>query len=121
MDFVHLHFLCPSSCFFFHLLLMWSLLSTTALFNHHHSITPVRQVITHRARNLLQQHLRQSNTIRCMSTTEKTINLDLELPTNDKNPNLLQIRHSTAHVMAMAVQKLFPKVKVTIGPWVDNG
>lgn len=26
-----------------------------------------------------------------------------------------------AHVMAMAVQKLFPKSKVTIGPWIDNG
>lgn len=26
-----------------------------------------------------------------------------------------------AHVMAMAVQKLFPDAKVTIGPWIDNG
>ena len=26
-----------------------------------------------------------------------------------------------AHVMAMAVQKLFPKAKVTIGPWIENG
>ncbi|SHN55180.1 threonine--tRNA ligase [Desulfovibrio litoralis] len=31
------------------------------------------------------------------------------------------IRHSTAHVMAAAVQKLFPGVKVTIGPAIDNG
>lgn len=23
--------------------------------------------------------------------------------------------------MAMAVQKLFPNAKVTIGPWIDNG
>jgi threonyl-tRNA synthetase len=23
--------------------------------------------------------------------------------------------------MAMAVQKLFPKVQVTIGPWIENG
>jgi threonyl-tRNA synthetase len=52
---------------------------------------------------------------------EKTLNLDLELPTNDKSENLLKIRHSTAHVMAMAVQKLFPDVKVTIGPWIDHG
>jgi threonyl-tRNA synthetase len=56
------------------------------------------------------------------STPEKpALNLNLELPTNDNSPNLLRIRHSTAHVMAMAVQRLFPKVKVTIGPWIDNG
>lgn len=26
-----------------------------------------------------------------------------------------------AHVMAMAVQKIYPEAKVTIGPWIDNG
>lgn len=26
-----------------------------------------------------------------------------------------------AHVMAMAVQKIFPDAKVTIGPWIENG
>ncbi len=31
------------------------------------------------------------------------------------------IRHSTAHVMADAVQKLFPGTKVTIGPSIDDG
>lgn len=31
------------------------------------------------------------------------------------------IRHSTAHVMADAVQKLFPGTKVTFGPATDNG
>ena len=30
-------------------------------------------------------------------------------------------RHSSAHVMAMAVQRLFPNAKTTIGPWIDNG
>jgi hypothetical protein len=45
----------------------------------------------------------------------------IELPTNEKSETLLKIRHSTAHVMAMAVQKLFPNIKVTIGPWIDNG
>jgi threonyl-tRNA synthetase len=44
-----------------------------------------------------------------------------ELPTNDNDSELLQIRHSSAHVMAMAVQKLFPEAQVTIGPWIDNG
>jgi threonyl-tRNA synthetase len=34
---------------------------------------------------------------------------------------LKKIRHTTSHVMAMAVQKLFPKALVTIGPWIENG
>ncbi|XP_020082504.1 threonine--tRNA ligase, chloroplastic/mitochondrial 2 [Ananas comosus] len=43
------------------------------------------------------------------------------LPTNDSSERLLRIRHTCAHVMAMAVQKLFPGSKVTIGPWIENG
>lgn len=43
------------------------------------------------------------------------------LPTNENSPELLKIRHTTAHIMAMAVQRLFPKAQVTIGPWIDNG
>lgn len=31
------------------------------------------------------------------------------------------LRHSTAHVMAMAVRSLFPGVKVTIGPAIEDG
>jgi threonyl-tRNA synthetase len=31
------------------------------------------------------------------------------------------LRHSTSHVMAMAVRELFPGVKVTIGPAVEDG
>ena len=31
------------------------------------------------------------------------------------------IRHSSAHVMAQAVQELWPEVKVTIGPVIENG
>src|SRR5215510_12005535 len=31
------------------------------------------------------------------------------------------IRHSTAHVMADAVQRLYPGTKVTFGPAVENG
>ncbi|GMH97222.1 hypothetical protein TrVE_jg6307 [Triparma verrucosa] len=43
------------------------------------------------------------------------------IPTNENDPELLKIRHSTAHVMAMAVQSLYPEAQVTIGPWIDNG
>uniref|UniRef100_A0A7C9CR24 threonine--tRNA ligase n=1 Tax=Opuntia streptacantha TaxID=393608 RepID=A0A7C9CR24_OPUST len=45
----------------------------------------------------------------------------IKLPTNDSSEKLLRIRHTCAHVMAMAVQKLYPNAKVTIGPWIDNG
>ncbi|MGL4987548.1 MAG: threonine--tRNA ligase [Treponemataceae bacterium] len=37
------------------------------------------------------------------------------------NPHLDIIRHSTAHVMAEAVKKLFSGTKVAIGPAIDNG
>jgi threonyl-tRNA synthetase len=43
------------------------------------------------------------------------------LPTNEDDAELLQIRHSSAHVMAMAVQQIYPEAQVTIGPWIDNG
>ncbi|MFO1495103.1 MAG: threonine--tRNA ligase [Lysobacterales bacterium] len=45
----------------------------------------------------------------------------LEIVT-DKHPDALEIvRHSTAHLLAQATQRLFPKAQVTIGPVVDNG
>ena len=31
------------------------------------------------------------------------------------------MRHDAAHVLAMAVQELFPKTQVTIGPVIDDG
>lgn len=34
---------------------------------------------------------------------------------------LYRLRHSAAHLMAQAVQELFPQVKLTIGPPIENG
>lgn len=43
-------------------------------------------------------------------------------PLKATDPRALEvIRHSTAHVMAQAVQQLFPGTQVTIGPAIDNG
>ncbi len=39
----------------------------------------------------------------------------------DSEEGLEILRHSTSHVMAMAVKELFPGVKVTIGPAIENG
>ncbi len=39
-----------------------------------------------------------------------------------KDPQSIELlRHSTAHVMAQAVQKLFPQAKIAIGPTIDDG
>ena len=37
------------------------------------------------------------------------------------NSTLNVLRHSTSHVMAQAVQKLFPNAKLAIGPATDTG
>ncbi len=43
------------------------------------------------------------------------------LPRTSESETLKKIRHTTSHVMAMAVQKLFPGTQVTIGPWIEYG
>ena len=45
----------------------------------------------------------------------------LQLPKTSESPQLLRIRHSMSHVLAMAVQNLFPRAQVTIGPWTETG
>ncbi len=45
----------------------------------------------------------------------------IALPRTSESEQLKKIRHTASHVMAMAVQKLFPKAQVTIGPWTETG
>ena len=45
----------------------------------------------------------------------------IHLPRTSESETLKRIRHTASHVMAMAVQKLFPKAQVTIGPWIEHG
>ena len=45
----------------------------------------------------------------------------VEIVTLSSEKSLEVIRHSSAHVLAQAVQNLWPEVKVTIGPVIDNG
>src|SRR5579862_2361399 len=60
------------------------------------------------------------------------VDLDRELPSDDsehsfqiltdKDPEALDVlRHSSAHVMARAVMRLFPGVQLAFGPTVENG
>ncbi len=52
-------------------------------------------------------------------TVDKDCNLNI-LTANDKE-GLKVLRHTTAHVLAEAVKRLFPEAKLTIGPSIDNG
>ncbi len=45
----------------------------------------------------------------------------IKIFTAKNNEGLEVIRHDTAHVLAMAVQELFPGTQVTIGPVIENG
>ncbi|XCH47519.1 threonine--tRNA ligase [Thermodesulfovibrio sp. 3907-1M] len=46
---------------------------------------------------------------------------EIELITPESKEGLEILRHSTAHIMAHAVKDLFPQVKVTIGPAIEDG
>lgn len=60
---------------------------------------------------------------------ENIVDLSTVLKTGDtvkiltsKDPESLDIlRHSTAHIMAQAVQRLYPSAKIAIGPNIENG
>ena len=48
-------------------------------------------------------------------------NSKVRIITYDDKDGLDVLRHDTAHIMAMAVQELFPGTQVTIGPVIENG
>jgi threonyl-tRNA synthetase len=45
----------------------------------------------------------------------------VKIITSDDQEGLEVIRHDAAHILAMAVQELYPGTQVTIGPVIDNG
>ena len=45
----------------------------------------------------------------------------IKIFTSKDQEGLETIRHDTAHILAMAVQELFPSTQVTIGPVIENG
>ncbi|HEY9787458.1 MAG TPA: threonine--tRNA ligase [Candidatus Obscuribacterales bacterium] len=46
---------------------------------------------------------------------------EVRILTADNSESLELLRHSTAHLMAQAVQNLFPKAKIAIGPTIQDG
>jgi threonyl-tRNA synthetase len=45
----------------------------------------------------------------------------IQIITNKDKEGLEVLRHDTAHILAMAVQELYPETQVTIGPVIENG
>ncbi len=82
------------------------------------------------ARSLLEQKGQLGDDVVAIKVDGKIVDLHSFVDTTtttfdvvrstDKD-GLQVIRHSTAHVMADAVQKLFPGTKVTIGPAIEDG
>ncbi|HLT64573.1 MAG TPA: threonine--tRNA ligase, partial [Pseudohongiella sp.] len=50
-----------------------------------------------------------------------TEDVDLAIVTDRDDDGIDVIRHSCAHLMAQAVQRLFPEAQVTIGPVIEDG
>ena len=48
-------------------------------------------------------------------------NCSVKIFTSKNEEGLETIRHDTAHILAMAVQEIFPGTQVTIGPIIENG
>ncbi|WP_299610868.1 threonine--tRNA ligase [uncultured Aquimarina sp.] len=55
------------------------------------------------------------------TSTELTTDGDLVLFTWKDDEGKAAFRHSTSHVLAQALEELFPGVKLSIGPAIDNG
>lgn len=80
-------------------------------------------------RTLLEQKGQLSGDVVAIKTDGKLVDLHsyvdptttYEVVRSTDKDGLQVIRHSTAHVMADAVQKLFPGTKVTIGPAIEDG
>ena len=50
-----------------------------------------------------------------------TTNAKVRIITSKDKEGLEVIRHDAAHILAMAVQEIYPNTQVTIGPVIDNG
>lgn len=47
--------------------------------------------------------------------------VEVQIVTADQPEGLDTLRHSTAHLMAQAIQRLYPGTKLAIGPTIENG
>lgn len=90
-------------------------------FDHEPTVLEVAQSIGSRlANDTLGGQLNGSSEVVDLRTLLPD-NTQLKIITTRDIEGLEVVRHSAAHAMAQAVQELWPDVKVTIGPVIDNG
>ncbi len=79
--------------------------------------TPVREVLAHPSQAIA---VKVDGTVVDLS---RPLTVDCEIePVSPASPEGLDVlRHSSAHLMAQAVKRLFPAVQITIGPVIENG
>lgn len=95
--------------------------NSTKVFDHEPSALEVAQSIGPRlAKETLGVKINGSTEIDDLRTPLKDQSKIALITT--KSPEAIEvIRHTTAHVLAEAVQQIWPEVKVTIGPVIENG
>ncbi|MBW2216817.1 MAG: threonine--tRNA ligase, partial [Deltaproteobacteria bacterium] len=82
----------------------------------------VLQALTHlKVKALDRTVAAKVNGENCDLSFEIETQAELEPISIDSDDGIEILRHSTSHVMAMAVQELFPGTKVTIGPAIQDG
>lgn len=96
-------------------------LSNSALCKHPTRRGSASAVTTQQTPNVSAANIPLAKNSTAIASEEGQAIAPMTLPTNASSPQLLRMRHTAAHVLAMAVQKLFPKAQVTIGPWIENG
>lgn len=91
------------------------------VFDHEPTILEVALSIGERlARSTVGGKINGSEEILDLRTTLKD-GTKLQILTDNSESGRDVIRHSAAHIMAQAVQDLWPNTKVTIGPVIDSG
>jgi len=95
--------------------------NSTKVFDHEPSALEVAQSIGPRlAKETLGVKINGANEVSDLRNPLKDQSKIALITT--KSPEAVDvIRHTTAHVLAEAVQQLWPEVKVTIGPVIENG
>lgn len=74
------------------------------------------------ARNAVSSYINETTSTRLSDTSTKLQDGDkVKILTAKDAQTLAVLRHSTSHIMAQAVQSLFPDAKLAIGPSTENG
>ncbi|UYL08415.1 threonine--tRNA ligase [Bdellovibrio sp. SKB1291214] len=95
--------------------------NSTKVFDHEPTALEVAQSIGPRlAKETLGAKLNGSTEISDLRTVLKD-QTKVALVTTKSPESVEVVRHSAAHIMAQAIQDIWPEVKVTIGPVIDNG